>query len=662
MNLLQMSFTGAVMILAVTVIRAIAINKVPKKTFLVLWGIALVRLMIPFSLPSWFSIYSLWNREMPTEGMNTAAGTLIPVIPAGHQAATPHNTAGPMANVSAPEIIWILGCVLCAFFFAAAYWKSYKEFQMSLPVRNDGIEKWLETHPTRRTITVRQSSLVSSPLTYGVMHPVILLPKTTVWNNEETLHYVLTHELVHIKRFDIITKVVLAVALCVHWFNPLVWVMYVLANRDIELSCDETVIRQFGENTRAAYAKVLISMEETRSGFTPLCNNFSRNAIEERITAIMKTRKTTVVSLVLAAVIVAGTTTVFATSALAESKGSMDTNYYETETSEGVLTSYTDDNGEIHYVLDDGNTTRTLSAEEFEQEYPSPVIEWWTYDEYKNWLDNEKETLQSIIGQKGWTSAHGEFVWTQEMVDETIAEYEKVLQDIKDGMMYSKTVDGEQDIMVGYNPEDTVTSSSYDYFVKLENGEEKFFGPYDILQNMAITDLADAIALKLDADLMETAIAGATLKAACAEADAITQDELEAAFALFGDKQNANEFAGVYINSKLFPSLLAMDGFTATGLTYTTPNNGIVQGQCVGFYRGAPVWLTDNSNRSGSAPECKTLIVKHGGLGKARKAEPEFSEEYHATTFYTDVVADVYGAHKVLDDSKVVLLAKTITG
>lgn len=479
MNLLQMSFTGAVMILAVTVIRAIAINKVPKKTFLVLWGIALVRLMIPFSLPSWFSIYSLWNREMPTERMNTAAGTLIPVIPAGHQAATPHNTVGPMANVSAPEIIWILGCVLCAFFFAAAYWKSYKEFQMSLPVRNDGIEKWLETHPTRRTITVRQSSLVSSPLTCGVIHPVILLPKTTVWNHEETLHYVLTHELVHIKRFDIITKVMLAVALCVHWFNPLVWVMYVLANRDIELSCDETVIRQFGENTRATYAKVLISMEETRSGFTPLCNNFSRNAIEERITAIMKTRKTTVVSLVLAAVIVAGTTTVFATSALAESKGSMDTNYYETETSEGVLTSYTDDNGEIHYVLDDGNTTRTLSAEEFEQEYPSPVIEWWTYDEYKNWLDNEKEMLQSIIGQKGWTSAHGEFVWTQEMFDETIAEYEKVLQDIKDGMMYSKTVDGEQDIMVGYNPEDTVTSSSYDYFVKLENGEEKFFGPYD---------------------------------------------------------------------------------------------------------------------------------------------------------------------------------------
>ena len=65
------------------------------------------------------------------------------------------------------------------------------------------------------------------------------------------------------------------------------------------------------------------------------------------------------------------------------------------------------------------------------------------------------------------------------MVDETIAEYEKVLQEIKDGMMYSKTVDGEQDIMVGYNPEDIMTGSSYDYFVKLENGEENLFGPYE---------------------------------------------------------------------------------------------------------------------------------------------------------------------------------------
>ena len=79
------------------------------------------------------------------------------------------------------------------------------------------------------------------------------------------------------------------------------------------------MIHRFGNNSKSTYAHTLISMEEQKIGFMPFCNNFSKNAIEERITAIMKTRKTTVVSLVLAALIVAGTTTVFATSAHAES-------------------------------------------------------------------------------------------------------------------------------------------------------------------------------------------------------------------------------------------------------------------------------------------------------------------------------------------------------
>ena len=93
-------------------------------------------------------------------------------------------------------------------------------------------------------------------------------------------------------------------------------------------------------------------------------------------------------------------------------------------------------------------------------------------------MKTEKETLQSMIGEKSWTS-QGEFVWTQEMVDETIAEYEKMLQDIKDGMMYSKTVDGETDIMVGYDPKYVSSSGGYELFVTLENGEEKLFGPYE---------------------------------------------------------------------------------------------------------------------------------------------------------------------------------------
>lgn len=152
---------------------------------------------------------------------------------------------------------------------------------------------------------------------------------------------------------------------------------------------------------------------------------------------------------------------------------------FQTATIDGILTSYVDDEGQTRYLIDDGNTTKTLSEEEFEQQYPTSDVEWWTYEEYKAWLENEKAQLQDMVGEKAWTSGRGDFIWTQEMVDEAVAEYEQVLQDIKNGMMYSKTVDGETNIMVGYDPSVTSTAYGYQLFVKLDNGDEKFFGPYE---------------------------------------------------------------------------------------------------------------------------------------------------------------------------------------
>ena len=183
-----------------------------------------------------------------------------------------------------------------------------------------------------------------------------------------------------------------------------------------------------------------------------------------------------------------------------------------------------------------------------------------------------------------------------------------------------------------------------------------------VLANMGLKDLADAMALKLDADIMTTAYENATLKSATAAADAITQTEVENTLALFGDKQNADEFSGILINSKLFSSFLGMDAFTSESKTYTTSGAGIVTGQIVGFYRGIPVRLTDNANRpivSGTA-ECKTIILKKGGLAYALKKAIEFVEQYNNTTFYTTVTADTYAAQKVVDTSKVAVIAKTI--
>ena len=321
MSLLQMSFAGAVMILAIIVIRALAVNLLPKKTFLALWGIAVARLLLPFSVPSAFSVYSLIGNHtpaVPTTKGPQAVG-MLPTEIAGQMATMPGNISNAASSISVWVIVWAVGVLACALVFAIAYWKCRQEFQTSLPIDNGFIQNWLKSHRLKRSISVRQSSRFSAPLTYGVFRPVILLPMSTEWENTKALQYVLAHEYVHIRRFDSITKLVLIAVLCVHWFNPLVWAMYILANRDIELSCDEAVVRLFGENTRAAYARTLISMEETRSGLTPLCNNFNKNAIEERITAIMKMKKTSMFSLVLAVALIVGVTTVFATSAFASS-------------------------------------------------------------------------------------------------------------------------------------------------------------------------------------------------------------------------------------------------------------------------------------------------------------------------------------------------------
>lgn len=316
MSLLQMSFAGGILILAVIAIRALAINILSKKTFNALWGISVVRLMVPFSIPSAFSVYSLMGSHAPGNG--SQAIRELPIGASGQAASMPGSITNAANAVSAWTIVWAAGVLICAMFFSLAYWKCQKEFQTSLPVRNDFTENWLSVHQQSRRISIRQSGRFSAPLTYGVLHPVILMPASTKWENTDLLEYVLAHEYVHIRRFDSIRKLVLIVVLCAHWFNPLVWIMYVHANRDIELSCDEAVVRLFGESTKAAYARALISMEETRSGLTPLCNNFSKNAIEERITAIMKIKKTTVFSLIMTGFIVVGTAAAFTTSANAQ--------------------------------------------------------------------------------------------------------------------------------------------------------------------------------------------------------------------------------------------------------------------------------------------------------------------------------------------------------
>lgn len=363
MSLVQMSLSAALMIVAIIILRALTIERFPKKTFLVLWWIALLRLLIPFSIPSVMSIYSWISPDVPkavhqevqeiTESQSTSEPVLeipsevlqnaspqedtVSAVPEQTRSEVVKNstqfemTPIPDTDIEYVEVkpsksfseiffdmlptIWDIGIGVIAAFFGINYWEGIQEFRMSLPVENEFVDEWLSSHQLRRNITIRQYDCIHTPLTYGIFRPVILLPKESLKQPPSTLNFILTHEWVHIRRFDCVTKILLTAALCIHWMNPLVWVMYLLFNRDIELSCDETVLHLLGRNRRSDYALALIDMEEQKGGFASFASGFGRNAIEERIRAIMKMKKASLITILAAVVVVACVSILFATSA-----------------------------------------------------------------------------------------------------------------------------------------------------------------------------------------------------------------------------------------------------------------------------------------------------------------------------------------------------------
>lgn len=327
MCLFQMSVAGGILILLIVVIRAVAIHRLPKTTFFVLWLIAALRLLLPLSIPlpgglpvnvasisdavQDFAAQNFVQGNEEGSSSTQAPPSFAPDVEPGEQFQA---TAQEIERVPVFVVVWLAGSLLLAAYFTISYLRSLQKFRMSLPDNTPYVQRWLSEHRITRPLEVRSSDLISSPLTYGILRPVILLPKKFDRSDETALQYVLAHEYIHIRRFDAITKILFAATLCVHWFNPLVWVMYVLANRDVELSCDGCVLRMLGEKEKSAYARALIRMEERKSGMSALYSHFSKNAITERIEAIMKFKKTSIAACALALVVTVGATTAFAVS------------------------------------------------------------------------------------------------------------------------------------------------------------------------------------------------------------------------------------------------------------------------------------------------------------------------------------------------------------
>lgn len=331
MTLLNMSLGGGVLIGVILVLRRALLHRLPKWTFLLLWGAALCRLLVPFTLPSQLSVYTgaAWIAEAVRPVEETPAPVPVPApdLPfiiwedspdtlredSWTPPAVPVPSEPRREPLSLLAAVWLTGTALCGVFFGAAYLWTLRRFWDAVPAEAEFLRRWREEHPTLRPVQVRTCGAVNAPVAYGLIRPVILLPENTNWTDEDQLTYILTHEYVHICRGDLLWKLLLTAALCLHWFNPLVWVMYFRANRDLELACDEAVVRTLGLDSRKGYAYALLSAAE--SGFSPLCLTYTtKNHMEERIRAIMKMKKKSVAAILAALTLTAGVTAVFATS------------------------------------------------------------------------------------------------------------------------------------------------------------------------------------------------------------------------------------------------------------------------------------------------------------------------------------------------------------
>lgn len=315
MTILHNSLSAAVLIAVIALVRSVALHKLPKNTFCVLWTATALRLILPFSIKSKFSFYTFLHPLLQDNGNNLIA--FVSSIRPEAQVEMKNATHGPFPAL---VVLWLTGFCILAIFFLLSYIRSMQMFKCSTPVSNADIESLAIKSCGLFPVQIRQTERITGPLTYGFFRPVILLPETTDWADTKKLSFALAHEYTHIRRHDCVTKLLFITALCIHWFNPAVWLLCWFANRDIELACDEKTILSLGEANRFSYARTLLVQAERSSDLFPLFSHFGKHAVEERVVSALKLQRRSVWRVVSACLLVLGTLMVFATSAASGTK------------------------------------------------------------------------------------------------------------------------------------------------------------------------------------------------------------------------------------------------------------------------------------------------------------------------------------------------------
>lgn len=278
LKILNMSISASWIAATVLLLR-LCLKRAPKWWNVLLWGLVAVRLMLPFSVESALSLLPRAEVVSPAHIVPSVPGEAAPMISGAAAIASGAKTKLPIWTILA--WVWLFG-VLALFLYTAV---------STLRLR----------HQVREAVRLRgniyQSEQVASPFVLGILRPRIYLPYHM--DSREAQH-VLAHEQAHLRRGDHFWKPLGFLLLTIHWFNPLMWLSYAMLCRDIELACDETVIRDLGCEQRADYMQALVACSVNRRRIAACPLAFGETGVKERVKSVMNYKKPTLWVMLLA--------------------------------------------------------------------------------------------------------------------------------------------------------------------------------------------------------------------------------------------------------------------------------------------------------------------------------------------------------------------------
>ncbi len=276
LEILNTSLKSVPLISAILIARAL-LKKAPKRLTVWLWGTVALRLLIPFSVESIFSLFPVDKTftiglSAPTPYVSTGIDSADYYVNDALTSYVDPGTGIGQILFSIGTVLWVVGIISTVQYGIISYIKIRKLVSESVPTEEN----------------IRICDKIEAPFVFGIIKPRIYLPSSL---NGDNARYIIAHEKAHLKRHDNIWKLCAFILTAIHWFNPMIWISYILFCRDIESACDEEVISQLGAEAKKPYANALVSCSCSKRSLHVTTLSFGKNAVRSRVKNILNFKK-----------------------------------------------------------------------------------------------------------------------------------------------------------------------------------------------------------------------------------------------------------------------------------------------------------------------------------------------------------------------------------